>query len=50
MQGLFGPTFIAYLVSKKDKVDLTCFKNISIAGSKIYPGVMAELKVSLAIC
>lgn len=48
MQGLFSPTFIAYLVSKKDKVDLTCFKNISIAGSKIYPGVMADLKEMMA--
>ncbi|CAH0713645.1 unnamed protein product, partial [Brenthis ino] len=48
MQGLFGPTLLTYLVSQKDKVDLTCFKNISIAGSKIYPGVMAELKTLLA--
>ncbi|XP_045454110.1 luciferin 4-monooxygenase-like [Melitaea cinxia] len=48
VQALFSPPLVTYLVSKKDKVDLTCFKNIGIAGSKIYPGVMAQFKKLLA--
>nr|XP_026488572.1 luciferin 4-monooxygenase-like [Vanessa tameamea] len=48
VQGLFSPPFVTYLVSQKDKVDLTCFKNIGIAGSKIYPGIMVQFKELLA--
>ncbi|XP_064074401.1 luciferin 4-monooxygenase-like [Vanessa tameamea] len=45
---LFSPTHMSYLVSRKDEVDLTCFRSISLTGSKIYPDVLLSFKKLLS--
>ncbi|CAH2238907.1 jg13715 [Pararge aegeria aegeria] len=45
---LFSPTLIACMIARKNEVDLTCFENITITGSKVYEGVLTEFKKLLA--
>lgn len=43
--GLMGPTLVTYLVSRKEDVDFSCFKSVTITGSKIFPELLAKFKV-----
>ncbi|XP_046964441.1 luciferin 4-monooxygenase-like [Vanessa cardui] len=45
---LFSPAHMSFLVSRKDKVDMTCFRSISLTGSKIYPEVLLSFKKLLS--
>lgn len=42
-----GPTLVTYLVSRKEDVDFSCFKSVTITGSKIFPELLAKFKVRL---
>ncbi|XP_023938295.2 luciferin 4-monooxygenase [Bicyclus anynana] len=44
---LIGPTLLTYLVSRKKDVDFSCFKSVTITGSKIFPELLAKLKALL---
>lgn len=37
------------IIARKDKVDATCFENITLTGSKVYEDVLKELKVTMYI-
>ncbi|CAH2238906.1 jg13714 [Pararge aegeria aegeria] len=45
---LIGPTLVSYLVSRKKDVDFSCFKSVTITGSKIFPALLAKLKALLS--
>ncbi|XP_045770492.1 luciferin 4-monooxygenase-like [Maniola jurtina] len=44
---LMGPSLVTYLVSRKGDVDLSCFKSVTITGSKIFPELLAKFKAIL---
>ncbi|XP_050353171.1 luciferin 4-monooxygenase-like isoform X2 [Nymphalis io] len=47
-KALFSPTLMSLMLSRKDEVDLTCFRSISLTGSKIYPDVLKGFRELLS--
>lgn len=46
---LLNPFHVSNIIARKDKVDATCFENITLTGSKVYEDVLRELKVTMYI-
>ncbi|XP_069357191.1 luciferin 4-monooxygenase-like isoform X1 [Maniola hyperantus] len=45
---LLSPALIGRLLARQNEVDLTCFKNITVTGSKLYQDIQAGFKKLLA--